>query len=149
MWFDPAQLLQNADAPSATPANTATFTLSPTVNEEKVAKVAKVATTPEVKTANPDSVEVTCCSQAIHAENLEQPLNSSVERIRMAAAKLEGDPGLRVCVETHDNVEPDAVIMTLAIRGKGTCELRIPKSRYDAFALLELIEQYTRRETLQ
>jgi hypothetical protein len=41
------------------------------------------------------------------------------------------------------------VILTLAIRGKAACELRIPKSRYDAFVLLDLIEKHTTRETLQ
>jgi hypothetical protein len=156
MWFDPAQLMQNADTPSATLATSATFTHSPTVNDGKVARVAKVATPQEVKTANPNPVEVACSPQATHAEILEQQLNSSDKRIKMMAAQLESDPGLRVCVETHvppegapDNAEPEAVILTLAIRDKGACELRIPKSRYDGIALLELIEKHTTRETLQ
>lgn len=149
MWFDPVQLMQNADTASATLATSATFTHSPTVNDGKVARIAKVATPQEVKTANPDPVEVACCPQATHAEILEQQPNSSDERIKMVAAQLEIDSGLRVCVETHDNVEPEAVILTLAIRGKGACELRIPKSRYDGIALLELIEKHTARETLQ
>ncbi len=71
------------------------------------------------------------------------------ERIEKMIAKLEDNPGLRYAMETHTDVEPEAVILTLAIRGKGACELRIPKSRYDAFALLELIEKHTTRETLQ
>lgn len=49
MWFDPAQLMQYADATSATLATSATFT---PVNDGKVARVAKVATPPEAKTAN-------------------------------------------------------------------------------------------------
>ncbi|MCK9381957.1 MAG: hypothetical protein M0P95_12965 [Sulfuritalea sp.] len=64
-------------------------------------------------------------------------------------AKLHGDPGLRYAMEAHDDVDLESVILTLAIRGKTACELRIPKSRYDAFALLELIEKHTTRETLQ
>ncbi len=71
------------------------------------------------------------------------------QRIEKMVAKLEGDPGLRYAMKTHTDADPDAVILTLAIRGKGACELRIPKSRYDAFALLELIEKHTTRETLQ
>ena len=156
MWFDPAHLMQNADTPSATLATAATSTHTPTVNNGKVARVARVATPHEVKTANPDPVEVACSPQATHAETLEPQPNSSDERIKMVAAQLESDPGLRVCVETHvptegapDNAEPDAVILTLAIRGKGACELRIPKSRYDGISLLELIEKHTTRETLQ
>ncbi len=71
------------------------------------------------------------------------------ERIEKMIAKLEADPGLRYAMKTHTEIDPDAVILTLAIRGKGACELRIPKSRYDAFALLELIEKHTVRRTLQ
>lgn len=64
-------------------------------------------------------------------------------------AKLKRDSGLRYAIETHTEADPEAVILTLAIRGKGACELRIPKSRYDAFAMLTLIKQHTTRETLQ
>ncbi len=71
------------------------------------------------------------------------------ERTAKMVAKLKAEPGLIYAMQSHDEVEPDAVILTLAIRGKGTCELRIPKSRYDAFALLELIEKHTTRVTLQ
>jgi|GEM_PF-1112965 len=71
------------------------------------------------------------------------------ERIEKMIAKLESDPGLRYAMETHTEIDPDAVILTLAIRGKGACELRIPKSRYDAFTLLDLIEKHTTQETLQ
>lgn len=149
MWFDPAQLMQNADDLSATLATSATSTHAPTINDEKVARVAKVATHLDVKTTNPEPVEVACCPQAACAEILEQQPNSSDERIKMMAAQLERDHGLGYAMETHDNVEPKAVILTLAIRGKGACELHIPKSRYDAIALLELIENHTTRETLQ
>lgn len=102
-----------------------------------------------MKTANPDPVEVACSPQATHAVTLEQQPNSSAERIKMMAVQLECDHGLRYAMETHNNAEPEAVILTLAIRGKGACELRIPKSRYDGIALLELIEKHTTRETLQ
>ena len=71
------------------------------------------------------------------------------EHIEKMIAKLESDPGLRYAMETHTEIDPDAVILTLAIRGKGACELRIPKSRYDAFTLLDLIEKHTTQETLQ
>lgn len=63
--------------------------------------------------------------------------------------KLQDDTDLRYAMETHLDADPETVILTLAIRGKGACELRIPKSCYDAFALLELIEKHTTRETLQ
>ena len=83
--------------------------------------------------------------------NLPESANRSPadERIEKMLAQLESDPGLRYAMETHSDIEPNAVLLTLAIRGKGACELRIPKSRYDGIALLELIEKHTTRETLQ
>jgi hypothetical protein len=63
------------------------------------------------------------------------------ERVGRMIAKLEHDAGLRYAIETHTEVEPGAVILSVAIRGKGACELRIPKSRYDVFALLALIQK--------
>lgn len=71
------------------------------------------------------------------------------DRIEKVIGKLQADPGLRYAMETHIDAEPEAVILTLAIRNKGACELHIPKSRYDALALLELIEKHTTPETLQ
>lgn len=70
-------------------------------------------------------------------------------RMEKVIAKLHGDPGLRYAMEVHDDAEVEAVILTLAIRDKAACELRIPKSRYDAFALLELIERHTTIAILQ
>ena len=74
------------------------------------------------------------------------PANEPIEKI---ISNLGGDSELRYSLETHTDIEPDAVILTLAIRGKAACELRIPKSRYDGIALLELIEKHTTREILQ
>ena len=74
---------------------------------------------------------------------------ATAERLEQAIGVLQSDPGLRYAMETHAEVEADAVIVTLAIRDKAACEIRIPKSRYDGLALLELIEKHTTRETLQ
>lgn len=71
------------------------------------------------------------------------------ERMERVVGKLHCDLHLRFAAEAHDDIDPTAVILTVAIRDKGACELRIPKSRYDAFSLLELIEKHTTRETLQ
>ena len=73
----------------------------------------------------------------------------SDHRVEKVIGKLQANPGRCYAMESHLDADPDAVILTLAIRGKGTCELRIPKSRYDAIALLELFEKHTVRETLQ
>lgn len=63
-------------------------------------------------------------------------------RMAKVIAKLHGDPGLRYAVEVHIDADPDAVILTLAIRDKAACELCIPRGKYDPFLLLELIERH-------
>jgi hypothetical protein len=83
------------------------------------------------------------------AENDPVAPTPSDGRLDKVIGKLRDDPGLRYAMATHCDVDPEAVILTLAIRGKAASELRIPKSRFDALALLELIEKHTTRETLQ
>lgn len=56
-------------------------------------------------------------------------------------ARLADDPALRVAWTCADDGESDPVLLTLAIRGKGTCELAIPRAGFDALALPFLIEQ--------
>lgn len=116
----------------------------------------RAAVTP-VTSSNPD--RVTAKSAPTHACTLVTPVARQNDDIgkdarivgddSKAIRKLHGDPGLRYEVEAHDDIDLEAVILTLAIRGEAACELRIPKSRYDAFALMELIEKHTTRETLQ
>ena len=77
----------------------------------------------------------------------ERTATAADDRIGKVIGKLQADPGLRYVMDTH--IEPEAVILSLAIKGEAACELRIPNSRYDGIALLELIEKHTTRETLQ
>jgi len=58
-------------------------------------------------------------------------------------AMLAQEPGLQHAITSHDELEPGAVILTLVVWDKATCELRIPKDKYDALALLESIEKLT------
>ena len=70
-------------------------------------------------------------------------LDPAAERRRQRAlAMLAERPGIRYAVATDTSADPDAVLLTLAIRGHATCELRIPHDRYDPFLLLDLIERH-------
>ena len=62
-------------------------------------------------------------------------------RRRRVVAMLDKRPGIRYAVIV-DNPNADPVIVALAIRDVGTCELAIPAANYDAFALLALIERH-------
>jgi hypothetical protein len=63
-------------------------------------------------------------------------------RRRRVLAMLEVNPGARYALITDDRADPAAVIVALAIRGQATCELRIPRDRYDGTLLLDLIERH-------
>lgn len=63
-------------------------------------------------------------------------------RRQRVLAMLAKRPGVRYAVLTDSKADPNAVILTLAIRGKAACELRIPCNRYDSFLLLDLLDKH-------
>lgn len=56
-------------------------------------------------------------------------------------AMLEAAPGMQRAIYTDTGSDPDNVILTVALRNLATCEMLIPKSKYDSWRLLELIER--------
>lgn len=133
-----AALIRKRETGKPANANPANVAKDGHQNGEPLAELAALAL------ANPPEAQA-----ANSLESGGNPASPADERVARMIAKLDRDSGLRYAIETDADAEPDAVILTVAIRGKGACELRIPKSRYDAFALLELIEKHTARETLQ
>ena len=63
-------------------------------------------------------------------------------RRQRVQAVLRDSPTVRYAVVTDTDADPDAVIVALAIRGRATCELLIPRDRYDGVLLLDLIERH-------
>jgi hypothetical protein len=55
---------------------------------------------------------------------------------------LAANPSKRYSLVTDTEADPEAVIMALAIRGRATCELRIPRDKYDGPLLLDLLERH-------
>lgn len=53
---------------------------------------------------------------------------------------LKDDPELRLGVMT-DGSQPDILILAIAIRGVAAFEMHMPKSRFDAFDLMWLINK--------
>ena len=56
---------------------------------------------------------------------------------------LAANPCTRYALVTDAESDPEAVILALAVRGRTTCELPIPKAKYDPFLLLDLIERHS------
>ena len=65
-----------------------------------------------------------------------------VQRTAKVLAMLKANKNSSHAVEVFDDME-DSVIVTIAIRDIASCELKISRSRYEPFKLLELIENRT------
>lgn len=100
------------------------------------AKGAEGAITPELRAA-------IAAHKAELLEALRAPVAAREERRRQVLAMLERDPGIRYGWLTDDKCHREHVIVALAIRDIGTCELSIERPRYDAFKLLEIIGRST------
>ena len=55
---------------------------------------------------------------------------------------LDAHPEMTFAVTTDAESDPEAVLLTLAIRGKATCEFKIDRDRYDPFILLEIVQKH-------
>lgn len=75
-----------------------------------------------------------------NADTLSDP--AAEARRQRVLGMLRDNPGVRYAVVTDMEHDPNAVILTLAIRGVGTCELAIPRAKYDGVLLLDLIERH-------
>jgi hypothetical protein len=61
-------------------------------------------------------------------------------RRQRVLAMLAANPALRIAVVCDGGGDP--VPIAIAIRDRGTCELMIPRDRYDGALLLDLIEHH-------
>ncbi len=63
------------------------------------------------------------------------------ERRQKALAMLEADPQLKRVVHADPDGDPDNVILTIGIRNVGTCEMLVPRYKFDPWQLMELINR--------
>lgn len=67
---------------------------------------------------------------------------ASEARRQKVLALLRDSPGITYAVVTDTQSDPDAVIVALAIRGRATCELLVPREKWDGLLLLDLIKRH-------
>jgi hypothetical protein len=87
--------------------------------------------------------EIVSALKSDHYGDGHHVLTPADTRLERAIGRLNRDGTLRYAIESHLDVEPGTVILSVAIRGKGACELRIPSDRYDPFLLMNLIDKHT------
>jgi len=118
-------------------------TAAPTEPTEGARTVAAVAT---VAVANPQKSKVERVGKA-ETGPLSDP--AAEARRQRVLAMLADRQAVRYAVLTDADTDPEAVILALAIRGAMpdggtvTCELRIPREKYDPFLLMHLIERHS------
>lgn len=81
-------------------------------------------------------------ANSISPEVAPLPDPPSEARRQRVLAMLTANPNARYALVTDTEANPKAVILALAIRGRATCELRIPRDKYDPFLLLTLIQRH-------
>jgi len=121
-------LIQKGGLQKAATATVATLATDRADKAGSVATVASVAVAIPPEAAN-DS-----------ADTLPDPRAEA--RRQRVLAMLEAHPEARYAVLTQDNGDPEGATLTLAMRGRATCELRIPRQKYDGVLLLNLIERH-------
>jgi hypothetical protein len=87
-----------------------------------------------------EASDPTAPGQTGDVDPLTDPLAEA--RRRRVLDLLATNPTARFALLTDTEADPEAVILTLAIRGRATCALRIPRAKYDPFLLLALIERH-------
>ena len=81
-------------------------------------------------------------ARANHPEDDRLPNPPAAARRHRALTMLTERPGIHYALVTDADADPEAVILALAIHGRASCELRIPKAKYDPFLLMALIERH-------
>ena len=84
---------------------------------------------------------VAALREAANDEPLPDPLAEA--RRQRVIGMLADNPGIQYAVITDAEADPEAVLLTLAIRGRATCELRIPRAKWDGVLFLELLERHS------
>ena len=55
-------------------------------------------------------------------------------------AMLAANPSARYALVTDSEGDPEGILLSLAIRGRATCELCIPRQKWDVVLFLDLLD---------
>jgi hypothetical protein len=104
----------------------------------------------EVACNDPDAALV--CYRDVAAD-IDPPYTPPCTRIRFSVqlqsrrgqkveSMLDNNPQLTHTLVSDTKAEGNDVILTLGIRDLGTCELAIPKAKYDPFLIMRLLDEH-------
>lgn len=105
-------------------------------------KGARDELTKPTKALSPPLLSVLSVPPLAHSgEKGELPPDVDARRQKVIAM-LAAHPEASYAVLTDSESDPGAVIVVVAIRERATCELHIPRDKYDGLLLLDLIERH-------
>lgn len=93
--------------------------------------------------ARRDQQGVDDARQFLEHEASKLPQPGSSDRRRIVLGMLQADPTARYAWTCLDR-DSGPVVLVVAIRDVGTCELSVPRERFDALALPQLIDSLTK-----
>ncbi len=74
-------------------------------------------------------------------------IDAAEVRRQKVIAMLDVAPETKRAIVVDDASDPDNIILTVAVRAcQQTCEMRIPRAKYDPWLLLQLIERHSATE---
>jgi hypothetical protein len=103
---------------------------------------ATVATVATVATELPPSVATVAVATETDGKPETLQDRQREARRQKVLTMLESTPGTQRAIYIDIDSDPHNVILTVAVRNLATCEMLIPKTKYDPWRLLELIEQH-------
>ena len=92
----------------------------------------------------PETMETLKERKAEVMAELAEPPDVKARRLKVLRMLAEDDQPRKYYWATDDKAHPEFVFLTLAIRDVGTCEMSIPKEKYDPFLLMEILDKQTR-----
>lgn len=70
------------------------------------------------------------------------PDPAAEDRRQRVLAMLRERPTVRYAVVTDTDSDPDAVIVALAVRGRATCEILVPRAKWDGMLFIDLLDKH-------
>lgn len=129
----PAAIIQEAAADGVMLARTPSGTIKATGDQAAVTRWL-----PVLRENKPGILAALEAAQ----DDLPLPDPAIEARRQRVLAMLEASPRSRYAILTDLDAAPGVVVVTLAIRGRASCELHIPRDKYDGVLLLDSIEKY-------
>ncbi len=147
MWFNPAEITKAEIPQAANPANSANRKTLQPEKQEKLAELAKLATGDNLKSQDSgnqsEPAKVAEVARVATPPRIETLKDRQREESRQKAISLmNASPDTPRGIYVDDQIDPENIVLFVAVRScMQTCELLIPRAKYDPFKLLELVER--------